>query len=252
MKPPKFPAFHLLSVSALWMSVALSARADAAADLKTVLSKLDGQEPLKAHVDYTVSSTSGDEDKKSAAKAATVSAQIEAGPEGLRILWSREQIESAEDSTKSNPQVGRAMNELSATHLNGYLNGASEMLRNLERAQLTEEKSVSWESHPARLLVFKITPELSEKDRKYIKQLDTQARIWIGADGVPLAAEKELHVKGRALLVITFEQTEKEQYRFQRVGNRLVVVQHLKESAGSGGGESGQQTSRADLKVEKS
>jgi hypothetical protein len=47
-------------------------------------------------------------------------------------------------------------------------------------------------------------------------------------------------MKGRALLVISFEQKQQEGFTFTRMGNRLVVIHYTQENSGSGGGEHGQ------------
>jgi hypothetical protein len=121
------------------------------------------------------------------------------------------------------------------------------MLRTLDPAEFVEEKAEAWEGQPARRLTFKLTPRLNERTRKMIKELDATVRIWIGADGLPLAAERRMQLKGRAYLVISFESTELETFRFKHTGDRLVVVRHDKESSGSGAGERNQQRTVANL-----
>lgn len=49
------------------------------------------------------------------------------------------------------------------------------------------------------------------------------------------------------MLVISFEQQQRQEYHFARSGNRLVVIQHLDESSGSGGGEKGRSKSVVSL-----
>lgn len=103
-----------------------------------------------------------------------------------------------------------------------------------------EAKADTWQGKPATRLQLKLTPKLSKQNQKYVKEMVATASVWVGGDGLPLAAETQVHMKGRALLVISFEQDQKESFQFARVGNRLVVTRHSQESSGSGGGESGQ------------
>ena len=56
---------------------------------------------------------------------------------------------------------------------------------------------------------------------------------------------------GRALLVINFEQTEHQEFRYARAGGRLVARRHEKAVTGSGAGESGQSKTIATLELEK-
>ena len=69
--------------------------------------------------------------------------------------------------------------------------------------------------------------------------------------GRPLGAEQRVHVKGRALLVISFQSDQREEYRFAPAGDRLVVVEHVKEGSGSGGGQSGKERTTATLTIER-
>jgi len=145
--------------------------------------------------------------------------------------------------------VQHALSALGVTKVNDYLDAGPTLIRTLEHADLLSETAEDWQGKPARVLAYKLNPQLSEKDRKYIKQLDATARIWVGADGTPLAAERQVHVKGRALIVISFESLEKEEYRFAKSGNRLVVVRHVHEQSGSGGGESNQEKTTTELTI---
>jgi hypothetical protein len=143
----------------------------------------------------------------------------------------------------------QALDAMKASEVSDYLNGSEELLRTLEQAQLIEEKSEAWQGRPARLLLLKITPRMGQQERKYIKEMDATAKVWVGADGLPLAAESQVKLKGRALLVISFESQQREEFRFARAGNRLVVVHHTRESSGSGGGEKGQSKTVMNLNL---
>jgi len=229
--------------------------ADSLAELKGTLARLNGQDPLKAKVEYQFWSKQGDEKKPeiTEGKATTF---VEDGPQGLKMSWSRGLIQAASQEAKAkalDPEkktpTRRAIEGLKAIEVNDYLNGAEELLRTLEQSQLLEEKVETWQGKPARLLQLKVTPRLGQQDRKYIKEMEATAKVWIGADGLPLAAESQFKMKGRALLVISFEQQQKEMFQFQRAGNRLVVVHHVQENSGSGGGERGQSKSVVDLSL---
>lgn len=221
-------------------------RADALGDLKGSLAHLNGQEPVKASVTYQYWSRQGDE-KKPVVTEGKAALFVEEGPQGLKMSWSRALLQAAAQEAKAQAKdpeakasVRRAIEGLKAVEVSDYLNGADELLRTLEQGQLLEEKAEAWQGRPARLLRFKITPKLSRQNQKYVKELVATASVWVGSDGVPLAAETQVRMKGRALMVISFEQDQKETYQFARVGNRLVVTHHAKESSGSGGGEQGQ------------
>jgi hypothetical protein len=230
-------------------------RADVLSDLKATLARLNGQDPIKASVDYQFWSKQGDE-KAPIISEGKATAFVEDGPQGLKMFWDRALIQTAAQEVKAqlkDPEkkatTRRAIEGLKAVEVSDYLNGAEELLRTLDQSQLVEEQHETWQGRPAKRLRFKITPRLSRQDQKYVKDLEATASVWIGADGLPLAAESQTRMKGRALLVITFEQQQKETFRFVRVGNRLVVVSHVQESSGSGGGERGQTRTTVTLRV---
>jgi len=229
--------------------------ADGLADLKGTLSRLNGQEPVKASVDYQYWSKQGD-DKKPVITEGRATSYVEDGPQGLRMSWSHNLIQTAVKEARAQAKdpeqkasTRQAIEGLKAVAVSDYLNGAEELLRTLEQAQLLEEKNDTWQGKPARLLRFKLTPKLSKQDQKYVKELEATAQVWVGSDGLPLAVETQMHMKGRALLVISFEQQEQESFQFTRAGNRLVVTHYTQESSGSGGGEHGQHKTVVDLKL---
>lgn len=221
-------------------------QADALADLKGTLAHLNGQDPIKVSVDYQFWNKQGD-DKKPVITEGKATTSVEDGPQGLRMSWSHALIQTAMQEAKAQAQdpekkasTRRAIEGLKAIEVSDYLNGAQELLRTLDQGQLVEEKDEAWQGKPAKLLRFKLTPKLSKQDQKYVKELEATAKVWIGVDGLPLAAETQMHMKGRALLVISFEQQQQQAFTFTRMGNRLVVIHHTQESSGSGGGEHGQ------------
>jgi len=234
-----------LRLSALLL-VGCLLQADALSDLKSILAHLNGQDPIKASVDYQFWSKQGD-GKTPVITEGRATTFVEDGPQGLHMSWKRALIQSAVQESKAQAKdpekkatTRRAIEGLKAVEVSDYLNGAEELLQTLEQGQLVEEKSEAWQGKPAKLLRLKLTPRLSKQDQKYIKELEATAKVWIGPDGLPLAAETRTRMKGRALLVISFEQQQLNAFTFTQMGNRLVVIHHTQESSGSGGGEHGE------------
>lgn len=226
---------------------------DTLSDLKTALAAFDGGEPVKVRVEAGSAQRDGEAAKQDSA-VPTVAALVEDGPQGLTITWDRALLQAAaaelqaksKDPNKSTP-TRSSMDELKPTALSDYLNAPARVLRLIDEGQLLEEKEAGWEGRPARLLTFKLTPPLSEKDKKIIKEAEMTARLWLGADGLPAALETQFHARGRALLVISFETNQKEEFRFARTGRRLVVTRHLQEIQSSGGGQTGVKKSLVTL-----
>jgi hypothetical protein len=229
--------------------------ADTLSDLKGTLARLNGQEPVKASVDYQFWSRQGDE-KKPVVTEGKATTLVEEGPQGLKLSWSRGILQAAAqeakaqamDPEKSTP-IRRAIEAMKAVEVSDYLNGAEDLLRTLEQSQLLEEKAEAWQGKPARLLQLKFSPRMGQQQRRYIKEMNATVKVWVGVDGLPLAAVSQVNMKGRALLVVSFEQQQKEEFHFARAGNRLLVVHHAKENNGSGGGEKGQSKSVMNLNL---
>lgn len=246
---------RFLALSALALTTSLSAHADPVADLKTALAGLSGQGTVHAQAAFTFSSKNGN-DKNSVPAETTIKVAAEDGPDGLRVTWSHDLLQAVAEESKAksaDPEkrtpTARALGELGVEKFNRYLNAVPEILRSLEHAKLLEEKSDLWQGRPARLLSFKLDLPLSEKDKKIVKEANAILKIWVGADGLPIAAQRSQHFKGRAMLVITFEMSQEESFEYTRIGNRLVAVRHSEEQDNSGAGESSHQKTTTVLTV---
>jgi len=197
---------------------------------------------VAAKVDYEVSNEDREDDQTIQTQG-RASALVEDGPAGITITWPRDLIAQVDEAAKAqgenkdkNAGPRRAMSGIGPMMVHDHLNAAPGLLRMLNQAELVEEKRETWEGQPATLLVLKLNPQLNAQARKYVKELTTTGRLWIGADGLPLAAETRQFQKGRVMLVISFEATDKQEFRYATVGNRLVALRHAKDNSGSGAG----------------
>lgn len=229
-------------------------RADTLSELKQKLDSVVSTEPVTVAVAFE----SSRQEKNGAAPTPQALTLIATdGPDGLQLRWPRDIVAQAMEKGEG-PQAGKpsgmreTMDGLKPTEVHEYLNIAGSLREVLAYAELTEERTDTWQGRPARRLALKLNPPLSKEDRKYVKELTATATLWLDDDGWPIAAERQLVVKGRALLVITFEQNEHESFEFARVGKRLIAVKHDKSSHGSGGGESGGRKTTATLRLEHS
>lgn len=169
-------------------------------------------------------------------------------PDGLTVTWSRPLIDDAlrerqaqsEDPEKPAP-LTRQLDDLKATSLAGYLDAPAILRRILVGAKLTGVHEEERDGRKVRRLDCRVDERLSGKDAKMVKQIDSTAQVWVDADGVPLAAETHLQMKGRAFLVISFATQERSTFTFARVGDRLIVRRCDWENESSGAGESQKQ-----------
>ncbi|WP_306599076.1 hypothetical protein [Geothrix sp. 21YS21S-2] len=227
-------------------ALTLPLAADGLDALRARLQKPAGAEALKASVQLESWNRRGDE-KKPVISQGRATAWAECGPQGIRLSWGRDLLAQAlqearlrtEDPEKTTP-TREAMAGLDALSLQNYFDPGPQLLQDLDKATLLEERPDTLDGRALKLLSLKLEPRMGARDRKYVKELDATAKVWVDAEGLPVAAETRVKLRGKALLVISFSSEQHDAYRFARVGGRLVTVHHLHESSGSGGGESGQ------------
>ena len=240
----------MLRSLALVLTTAALLRADTFSDLKAQLARLNGGDAVKATVDVQTWRKVVD-DKRPVISQGRANAQVEDGPLGVRIGWSRGLLQQAQvearaqalDPDKTVP-TRSAMDSLGPVSVSDYLNYAEALLREFERAQarVQEERQDTWNGRPARLLVLKVEPRIPSSQRKYIKDLRVDARLWVGADGLPLAYATSVRFKGSRFF-ISFEGSQSEELRFLHAGNRLVAVHVASENQNSGFGQESQRKS---------
>jgi hypothetical protein len=226
---------------------------DPLAALAATLAGLAARDPVQARLEHRLSVRHGD-DGAPPHPEGVVQAAASAGSEGLELRWTRALLEQAGREERRSPgdadaptPTRDALADLQALAVAQLLDAAPVLARALEGATLVEDRPDTRDGQPARLLVLKLTPALGTRDRKYVKELEATGRIWLGADGVPVAAERLVQVKGRAFLVITFESRMEEAWRFTRVGDRLVAVQLERRVKNDGGGEKSERRATTTL-----
>jgi hypothetical protein len=232
--------------------LAFSAHADPLAALRERLQALPAATPVQARVEITSQATRGEDEP--APPPATLRLEARAAEGSLRLDWPGELLGAARrERLDANPDaerpVGRALSQVSPIDIDAYLDATPTLLSTLDEATLQSQSDVEWQGQPATVLELRLQPKIGERDRKYVKEAEGSARLWIGADGLPLAAERSYRIAGRAMLVISFESKQDERFTFGRHGDRLVVLSHRGETASSGAGEEGTQVVEARLTI---
>jgi hypothetical protein len=217
--------------------------ADPLAELTATLGRLGASRPIRARVEHRFTSSQGDDPPGPEGR---VTAVASSGVDGLQLSWGRELLAEAEREEAglvTHPDgrtpVRDALFDLKVLTLGHVLDAAPELLRVLRGAELVEARDDAWEGAPARLLLLKVTPPLGARERRYVKELQATARVWLGPDGVPLAAEQEIKARGRVFLIISFEVEQRERLRFGREGDRLMALHRESEQRSAGAGEKG-------------
>ncbi|HXI11184.1 MAG TPA: hypothetical protein VNM92_00865 [Thermoanaerobaculia bacterium] len=231
----------------LALSPAIAA-ADVLSDLRGTLDRLRGREPIRATLERQTSREVKDDDKPDTEQA-RVSVQVEDSAEGIRILYPRELLEQSEKELRAkrgNPENGSptrgAIGSIDALDAQASLNFGPAMLEILHSAAVIGSRAGVFQGRKATILSLKINSRLSARERKHIKKIEETMTIWIGEDGIPLAAEGEAKVKA-GFLILTFDNSRKEGWTFIQRGDRLVATRHTEADSGSGLGQKYQRNS---------
>ena len=215
--------------------------ADGLTDVRATLQKLQSDQPLRARVEIKTRRLGGESDKQKQSQA-TSTVMVASGPEGLTLNWSPEQIKQSRKAAwaaTANPDVPPSdlamLKALGGGEALNLLDAADPLRRGLEKAVLREDKRDTHQGKPVRLLVMKVELGLDEEERKALKSSEATMKLWLDADGVPLAMERDIQAKFSKFL-ISFRVHEHETREFQRAGGRLVITRASKDSSGSGFG----------------
>jgi hypothetical protein len=246
MRNPRLMALVLAAASLL--------RADPLSDLRQTLQGLQGRTAVKGNLVVQTWRRGGDA-KAPVEVQGKAWAWVEDDAQGMRVSWSRAMLDEAEreatarakDPAKRSP-TRAAMGEITPHGLSECVGAAKSLLVTLETAEFQGERPEPYGGQQARCLSFKVQHTMSKDEQKYVKEVAGTAKVWLGSDGTPLGAQRTLDLKGRAMLIISFEHHEREEMRFAKVSDRLVATWHQLETTDSGGGESG--TSRTSFALE--
>lgn len=214
--------------------------ADALIDLRTTLAQMAATTAV--HGTFEIESTSKDSDDAQAfpGKAAV---GFEIDERGLRIIYPnamlaqaiQEARAEAVDPERQTP-VRSGVGRVQALKLVDLLNASSKLTTELLSAQLIDVKPSTWRAKPARIISMRLSPKLSKNESKHIKKYDSTLSVWVGDDGVPLAAESKVYVKA-SLMLISFEQNQTEKWEYARAGDRLVTVRDEQDQKSDGFGQ---------------
>ncbi len=95
-------------------------------------------------------------------------------------------------------------------------------------------------------VVFTVPVPAAASKQMTVKEYTGEVRVWLGADGVPMAVREATKIKGRKFLIsIEFGNTT--DYSLRVIGNRLVVVSRHTEESHSVFGNSGSSATDAML-----
>jgi hypothetical protein len=216
------------------------AGADELAELSAVLARFPATDEVQGTLELQVTRQSAEEQWADQSRATV---EIEENAQGIHLGLPRSGARQALselraqvlDPSKRTPTYN-ALQALTLNEASGDLDSAAPLAQDISLSHLVEIKAAVYLGKPARLVVLTLPPRLSEEARKHIKTADSRLSIWVGADGVPLGAEKIEHTKGR-FLVLFFESVRKQTWTFAHKGNRLFATRHEVSDSASGMGQ---------------
>lgn len=216
------------------------AHADTLSEVRALLSR-QVSSPLKALIEVRSLSRNG-EGKELEEQVGEASVQVEDGPQGLRVAFARDLLQKAEaeerakaGDPKSKTPALTGLGKLEPGSLRELLNPAASLGRLLDRAKLKSERQEAWQGRPATLLSFDLEKEkLTGRAAEFVKHYSGTLELWVGPQGLPLAAKTKESISGRAFLVFSFEQQEEDEHQFGLLSDRLVLLKSETRNHGSG------------------
>lgn len=228
------------SAALLALLLSGTAAASSLADLKTALGGMQGQGSLRGTFESRQSKT-GEDDAKP--ETTTLSVKVEDSAGELRIGWDngllKRALEASQRAPKPEAELSMAINGTSASRIAGSVNYAPRLLGILASGQVKSERMDSWQGKPARLLEMSYLPPIATGSSLKIKENVHTAKVWLGADGVPLAATLSHSVRASFMVFISYEEKSSESYVFGHVANRLVALRREEHSVKKGAGQDG-------------
>ncbi len=227
-----------------------AARADTLGDMRTFLASLTARDPVRAAVKIEVRSTSGEKDAKAAPQpeTATVTVEASAGSDGLTLNASPELLVALREGKHApggSKQAARSLDaplrEVRLEAFEALLDGGRALAAEISDATLVREAPDTFGGAPAHLVVLRLDPQLSDEDRKHVKDMTMEARIWLDAGSCPLASEIVMDTKFRIFL-LSADVHERAWREYIRLGDRLVTAREVREERSSGMGQHSQST----------
>lgn len=232
---------------------AFAAQADTLSDFKTALQRFSGELPLKGQVLVRSESRNNEGKDDAEVKLGVAHVGFDDGPHGLRLHYPQSMLAKAaqEDTGKrGNPKAETptitGLAALSYREVRSMTQAAQSLQSLLSNAQFKSERADTWQGQPARLLSFQLP---QTEPNKYVKEFNWALDVWVGADGVPLAARSLQKFSGRAYVVVSFDMSQEDEWHYTVSGDRLVALKKRSKGGGSGGGEKGQTSKTLSLQL---
>lgn len=206
--------------------IAPPVQADALADLRRTLERFPAVARFAAT--GTVEVRGGAE---GAARSGQSTFEVESGSDGFRLRILPETIQAAENEAlakKRNPEsptpTRTAMVALTLFEVIDAIDAASMLSNDLAGAKLIEERRATLEGKEVTLLRLKVKSSLASQGR-FVNEPKIELRVWIGSDGIPVAAERDSEFSA-SFLFVKAGNVRSESWAFAIHGDRLYATRN--------------------------
>lgn len=217
MKAPQ----RVILLLAIFLAASSAFAADPLPDLREVLRRYPAKGPFAATVQVR-----GD---AQGARSAATTFDVEDGPGGLNIHVPPTALAAAEaeaEKKKRDPETltpnRTALVALTVFDVIDALDAAGMLLDSLTGATLIEQKPSIRDGKPATLLRIKVKPTLAISRGRFVNEPQVELRLWIDANGVPVAAERDSNYSA-SILFVKAGNVRTERWKFAVIGDRLYA-----------------------------
>lgn len=225
----------------LLMLFPVAVRADSIAALRTVLRTLPAKRPVGASYERRETTVAKGRFYDGGRDAAST-AEAHVGEDGVtltypRALLDRGRAEEVERLRGAKAEGGATAGGVSPLRIAEMLDYAPSLNAILERGLVAEERPLLFHGQQARLLVINLRqvtrPGVKEG---HVKSTQDRLSLWLGADQLPLAAER--NSTGTAgIFFLHADLKTKETWTFGRHQDRLIIVRYQRTDDSSGMGQ---------------
>jgi len=226
-------AFALLAAA----SPALLA-ADTLSDLQKRLETFPARAPFAVSAKVRVSAAALQE----AGRAGEGTFDVDSGLSGFTIRISPKTLAASANEAaaqKQNPNAPTptrtAMVALTVFDIMESVDAASMLRDDLSGATLIDERSAALDGKPSTVLRVKVKPSFATKS-PLVSEPAIELKIWIGSDGVPVAAERVSHYSA-GVAFVKGENTRTERWNFAAWGDRLFATRHERNEDATAAGK---------------
>ena len=226
-------------VLSLFVFTSISAAADPLSDLRAVLQRY----PAKARfaVTATVRVSGQSEDAGSRAGSAKFMVEVDSGALLLRVppatlSAAAAEIEKKKHDSESPTPTRNAMVAVTAFDIIDALDLAAMFRNDLQGASLISRAESSLAGKPATLLRIDVKPDLAGTRSRLVDEPVIELRIWLNADGVPIAAERDSKYSA-SFLFVKAANVRKEHWDIAVAGDRLYATSASQSNRASAAGK---------------